>query len=195
MVTRLKQREPVEIVGWMRQTNLEHCYKLLPLSQNPDRHYRSLCGSHTIAQFDGVLDWEFRSHSFWPQNVCLKCQAKMIELTPRCPILEELWALRERRIVNYQMRADLKKYCAICERRLPEDCPEVCVMCRQLPVSLSGGCELECGCMQPPDDALREVLRKRGAEFDLQARITSRRRKKPLDDTTNYDPDHPSIIA
>ena len=68
-------------------------------------------------------------------------------------------------------------------------------MCRQAPMSITGGCELECGCMQPPDDALREVLRKRGAEFDLQARITSRRRKKPLDDTTNYDPDHATIIA
>ena len=112
-----------------------------------------------------------------------------------CPNLEALWEQRQQAYVSIPDRAALKYLCAFCERDIPEDCPELCVMCRNQPGTIDGGCELECGCKQPADEELLDGHRKRTAELSRQGRVSATRRRRKLYETTSLDPDHPNIIA
>ena len=107
-----------------------------------------------------------------------------------CPVMQKAWEARKN-IIEHER---LNQFCAsACPRgeQIPEKCPEikgprlmVCIVWRQGAITPSGGCKLNCPCMQPADDEWYAAFEK----WEEKMAKEHTRRMTPVFAETIYDP-------
>lgn len=123
-------------------------------------------------------------------NAVVAAVEEIKTLTTCCPVMRKAWEANQS-ILEHER---LTMFCAAaCPRieQTPKDCPEikgprlmVCCVWRQGATQPSGGCVLDCPCLQPADDEWYAAFDK----WERKMANEHKRRTRPIFAETIYDP-------